>query len=662
MSADSARSGPSKPIVNIHTHIFTDRNIPRLLARKMLPWPFHWFLHLSLILALFKAYKRVQDWLDAFNGFRTRVISFLKSTVPFNLLDYVFSALITFNAVVYLLKFSKPGDGSWLGKLLNGIESSVLNHLLVLKYGSGVVLALFFLLYFLYPSLFRMIYALGRLVIDQLKSLPTKRAIDFAQRYLLILEFTKYAGQKKIFDRLVKLYEPGSKMVVLPMDMEYMGAGRTSQSYLDQIREIEEIIVKKQVNSEYLIPFLFVDPRRIRDKPKNGLKPFFDWEIEKGLKDGKPYNYVRLKDCTFRDCFEGPSGSGRLAGNFKGVKLYPALGYFPFDEDLLPVWAYCVQHDIPITTHCIIGTIFYRGRMKKEHQVHPVFKDNKWVPLSLKKRSNYDLQENFTHPLNYLCLLDPYFLAELLKKYQNQDLNTLFGWNGNVLSQDLRLLKVNLAHYGGSVEWIRYMEMDRGDLPAELEEEPDYGIELSSKQRTKEGENPYSKPHWIWSRDRADWFSIISSLMLQYDNVYADISYILHTDKVKPMLQHFLRSNEKLSRKILFGTDFFVVRNHKSERELLHDLESVIGREQLDMIARENPEVFLRLREGEERSSCLEVLRYKRCAEMDTTFSLTEPNSQKHFECNRRTRRLFFNRQRTRHFGNRASIITFMCA
>lgn len=52
-----------------------------------------------------------------------------------------------------------------------------------------------------------------------------------------------------------------------------------------------------------------------------------------------------------------------------------------------------------------------------------------------------------------------------------------------------------------------------------------------------------------------DWYSIICSLILQHDNVYADISYILHNAKVFNLLKETIH-NPNLGKKVLYGTDF----------------------------------------------------------------------------------------------------------
>jgi predicted TIM-barrel fold metal-dependent hydrolase len=45
------------------------------------------------------------------------------------------------------------------------------------------------------------------------------------------------------------------------------------------------------------------------------------------------------------------------AGLFKGVKIYPVMGFTPDDKRLYPIYDYCVQRGVPITTHCQNGGI-----------------------------------------------------------------------------------------------------------------------------------------------------------------------------------------------------------------------------------------------------------------------------------------------------------------
>jgi hypothetical protein len=59
---------------------------------------------------------------------------------------------------------------------------------------------------------------------------------------------------------------------------------------------------------------------------------------------------------------------------------------------------------------------------------------------------------------------------------------------------------------------------------------------------------------------------------------------------LKKTLQH-----SDLSKNVLYGTDFCVVRNHKSEKEMLADLQAGLSEAEFDQIARENPVQFLNI-------------------------------------------------------------------
>jgi predicted TIM-barrel fold metal-dependent hydrolase len=232
--------------------------------------------------------------------------------------------------------------------------------------------------------------------------------------------------------------------------------------------------------------------------------------------------------------------------------------------------------------------------MKKEWMLHPIFRDKKGKRLNTRAKTNYELQKNFTHPLNYLILLEEFYLATAVS-LSKKKVKDLFGFDKGSIEQNLQHLKINLAHYGGKEEWIKYQAADRKDISAEIIENPNRGMELFKEQNPIAGQDPllYSKPAWVWDKD-FEWFTIISSLLLQYPNMYADISYILHAEEVKPLLSQVLKTNKKLAEKILFGTDFFVVRNHKSEKELYAELLADIGIESMNLIARVNPDKFLR--------------------------------------------------------------------
>jgi predicted TIM-barrel fold metal-dependent hydrolase len=106
----------------------------------------------------------------------------------------------------------------------------------------------------------------------------------------------------------------------------------------------------------------------------------------------------------------------------------------------------------------------------------------------------------------------------------------------------------------------------------------------------EDGNPSRGKLEQIWKY--VDWYSIICSLILQYPNVYADVSYILHDSAIQPLLKQTML-NPNLKKRILFGTDFYVVRNHKSEKNLLADMLTNLSEEEFSQMARSNPREFL---------------------------------------------------------------------
>ena len=377
------------------------------------------------------------------------------------------------------------------------------------------------------------------------------------------------------------MYPANSKFVVLTMDMAYMGAGTPPNDYLKQISQLQKLrkVTSKNLNYKKLIPFLCVDPRRIRDHKKHHEQAFFKYDLTIESK-------VVLMDCVVKDCLEGKNGQ---EATFFGIKLYPALGFYPFDESLLPLWLYCVQRGIPITTHCILGTIYYRGKHALDSLRHPVFLYG-GDALRLKGSTNGKFQFNHTHPLNYLVLLDDKLLARHIGENCNDATKRLFGYDAEkgTIAHSLASLKINLAHYGGEDQWALFLERDRQDIAQHITRFQHSGAKLVNDGPK---DNPGTdRAAWLW--DKGDWFTLITSMMLQYQNVYADISYTLHDEKIYPLLKQCLR-NVKLRRKILFGTDFYVVRNHLSEKNILTQLLHHLSQSEVRYIAYDNPDKFL---------------------------------------------------------------------
>ncbi|WP_299311770.1 hypothetical protein [uncultured Aquimarina sp.] len=574
-----------KPIINCHAHIFKGEHVPPYLAKTFVPWPFYRLLNTPLILKLYKrsvkdSNKKFQDpYLEKKRNKVIRKINLRRNKLlngTLSLIGFVLTYHVLFIIFEWLSLVFSPENNDVIkyGLLLKEwVESIYLLYPIkniIFKIALATILFLFF------KSGRNLIWFILRKTLKFFSILPGKMTRDLLERYLLLGRFTLYEHQTRIFSVMKKQYPPRTKFIVLPMDMEYMGAGKLDPnfSYKHQMQEIADIKERGKHKNE-ILPFIFAEPRRIREE-QDHLKFTFD--------KGK----VTLQDCFIKEYIEDKK--------FDGFKIYPALGYYPFDEALLPLWKYAADRGIPIMTHCIKGTIFYRGAKKKEWDEHPVFKETirlqppTYGPLLLPQVKNKDFSLNFTHPLNYLILLK----EELLRIYVStcsDETKKLFGFKDldTKLDHDLSKLKICFAHFGGEDQWNRFLEFDRYGYSNDLLKNPDHGIEFLYTKTDQENIS-WKKLEDCWKY--VDWYSIICSMMLQHDNVYADISYILHDEHIFPLLRQTI-NHPKLGKKVLFGTDFYVVRNHSAEKNLVATTTGNLTVEEFDIIARNNPAEFL---------------------------------------------------------------------
>lgn len=579
-------STEQKPIINCHTHLFTAGHVPPWLAKTFLPWPLFYLLPVSGVVRLFKWWNKVpyswqfQPWYKSWARRLYLAKEFLARNILLNILYNLVGIFLTLQ-VIYILycipfvaaavnKFIPDWLSAFIKTHLPGKTWLVNNHLLYPSMGLSTKIILILVLCLFFASGRNFIIFLLKKVWTFLGSLPGKKTRELLKRYLNLGQYAFHDKQETTFLQLQGQYPRGARFVILPMDMEYMGAGKVKIGYRQQMKDLADL---KEKYPEVLLPFVFIDPRRIAEEP--------DYFVYDTGPDGR----IRLKDCFIKTFIEEKK--------FAGFKIYPALGYYPFDAALLPLWKYAAENGLPITTHCIRGTIFYRGAKKKEWDKHPVFQQSKgnqeYDPLLLPEMKNIQFINNFTHPLNYLCLLDKTLLAKVVST-ADEGVKAVFGYNeeSGEMKFDLHDLKLCFGHYGGDDEWNHYFELDRYAYAAQLDKHPERGIDFNDA----EGKPAPGKLEQIWKY--VDWYSIISSMMLQYPNVYSDISYIVHSPAILPLLTKSLQPDRgQLRERILYGTDFYVVRNYKSDKNMLADMLAGLTEEEFNLIARENPMTFL---------------------------------------------------------------------
>lgn len=569
------------PLINCHTHIFTGDHVPPYLAKTFLPLGLYYLFPLSMVVSLFRWYYNGPDrwkyrsWYKKVKLIIYQIKMHVLRNIVLRLLGYLLGTWLAVHALFilfdWLARLVTP-DGS-LTSILEDARNWLSERNLLLIPESSLLKWLIITVVFLFFATGRnLILFLFKKTWSFFKFLPGPQTKELIHRYINIGRFSFHREQAENFKRLRNQYPDDSGFVVLPMDMEFMDAGRTRQNYREQMQELADIKENKNYKDRFF-PFVFVDPRRIRKETD-----YFRYHLESGK--------IILDDCFIREYIE--------VRQFSGFKIYPALGYYPFDEALLPVWKYAAQNSLPILTHCIRGNIYFRGAKIKVWDYHPVFEqaagDSRYEPLLLSQMKNIDFINNFTHPLNYLCLLEEKLLRKIVSQSKDPGIKIIFGYSGldTALTSDLHELKICFGHFGGGDEWTRFLELDRDNYSSQLIKQPHCGINFLTNEV---GDPRPGKAEQIWKN--VDWYSIICSLMLQYPHIYSDLSYILHDLAIQPLLKHTMQ-NDRLKYRVLFGTDFYVVRNHKSEKHMLADMLDHLSEEEFDRVSRYNPREFLK--------------------------------------------------------------------
>lgn len=589
--------GAKKPIINCHTHIFTGKCVPPYIAKTFLPWPFYLLLNIDFMLKVNEFLKfdrgRWKIWFQRWQamytslkyGYQSTKLR-LKRNFIFSNLNALFNIWVIFHTFYFIFGkqiISILQEFTTIYPYLKRAAIFLIEQNVFWPAPSSMMKTLFILFTLIFIRTGRkLFFTLGRYLIPYLRLIPDSQTWKFLLRYFHIVRFAGYKESSSIYYKLKNQYDKDTGFVVLPMDLHYMGAGTIKSVEGSYHYQMEALVKLKNNKRNKIYPFVFIDPRRMAD----------DREFFKATGDpvtGK----VTLEECKVKKYIEDHQ--------FNGFKIYPALGYYPFDEKLLLLWKYAADKGLPIMTHVIRGTVYYRGKKEKSWDYHPVFKEwtgnnNTYRPLLLPQSKNIDFTVNFTHPLNYLCLLEEKLLRIIIGQCKPQ-VKEFFGYTDEhtPLKHNLSQLKICMGHYGGEDEWEKYLERDRLAQVSNMFRIDRDGFDFFPVSN-KTGTFDHDYLSLLWKS--LDWFSIISNLIFKYPNVYADISYIIYKPAIYPLLKQVM-TKKKHRERILYGTDFFVVRNHKSEKQLLAEAMANLSEGEFDQIARENPVTFLHQNELE---------------------------------------------------------------
>lgn len=359
-------------------------------------------------------------------------------------------------------------------------------------------------------------------------------------KYIGFLEVATQRKQLDVFElefEVGKQYDSSVRIVGLTMNMDFMDnqASRHQITFETQLEAVKDI---KRYYPANFFPFLGIDPRHKSGTDLvNWSKAYFEMGLEK---------------------------NGTIFPYFSGIKLYPALGFFPFDPRLDNLYAYAEENQLPVITHVTrVGSQYIGSKITE------------LIPQTPKPKS---LSNGSTESVNALQeiyeRIDMYYAKKWIADNtigDNDKACDLFSHPQNYIPilEKYPKLKICLAHMGGSNEII--------DNPAK-----------DSDLRK------------IRKVDSQLWCDRIRDLMIRYPNLYTDISYTLSdldNKKLKAAIITFMKTvdeqGQPLAKRVLFGTDFFMTEQEKRESELFK-LSQIELSEFHDIITRDNPQEFLR--------------------------------------------------------------------
>ncbi len=225
-----------------------------------------------------------------------------------------------------------------------------------------------------------------RLIARVLNNINPFSSKDFFDKYVRFVKISKKSTQKEIFEECMRYYPANSRFIILAMDMAKMNAGKVPRAYNEQL---DELAALREDYPDQVLPFIHVDTRR------------------EGIMDMLKH-YIEQK-------------------GFKGVKLYPPIGYYPYDPLLMnEVFPYCEEKNLPVLAH---GSPFNatRNRGSKKEICKLLGRSVKDPELKGKKKK--ELTALFTHPNNYRKVFDKF-----------------------------KKLRLCIAHFGSEHYWKKFIE------------------------------------------------------------------------------------------------------------------------------------------------------------------------------------------------------------
>lgn len=334
---------------------------------------------------------------------------------------------------------------------------------------------------------------------DKFRKVVLKVLNPFAQKLVAFFTVGSFKTQDLIFEDLASHYPKGTKIVVLPINFEHMNAGKSPLNLLTQLQGVIDV---KMSYPETCLPFIPIDPRH----------------------EGNLVDFIK----------------NYLSKGFVGIKIYPSLGFYPFDKRLEPVYDFCQENQLPIMTHCTRFGIYYKGKkvpieIAKPESFNATARGFEQLMVEIKK-TGYDAKP----PVFCDHFLNPDCFYDVLEKFPE--------------------LKICIAHVGGEEEVKKAMQKPNED----------------------------------------NWYFKTLELVGNYKNVYTDVSFTAIHKKELAKIKHDFFDNQTLRdkfkfdirEKIMYGSDYFMILKESTETFCLENAKTVFN-EDFDKISNTNAKKFV---------------------------------------------------------------------
>lgn len=250
---------------------------------------------------------------------------------------------------------------------------------------------------------------------------------------------------------------------------------------------------------------------------------------------------------------------------FQGLKMYPSTGHYAFDPKLRKTFEWAAANGVPVMTHTYyLGGIFNYDKadiLRNLNPIDPYTGKVYNVPQFIQEKGE---------------LMGDLFNTTTRKSCKSTCSYFLEPHSYETVLSSIKDLKICFAHFGGV-----------GQIKASM------GLNKESNQI-----NPYGVL-------RKNWFNQIQDLMLQYPNVYTDISYDVAEclEKENSMLYgaFFKEVDKSYGNQILFGTDYFMTEKDSLEQDAVKGFRNYASKSILqngsslwDQMARSNINSYLK--------------------------------------------------------------------